>query len=392
MKKVLFLTPQLPFPPNSGGTIKSWKLIKYLSENYNVTLACFLKNDDEQYMDEFLSNISLDKFIYEKIEIPRNLTSLIKSYFLNIPLSIFRNFSSTFSSRIAKDIHKFDILFIDHFLMFQYVPSTFNAKVILHEHNAEYTMWEKQAKTEKLSVKKILILLESYRIKNYERQICQKATHILAAPDDIKDLTILGINKKKFSETFHLGDETLLTEPLVTYENTNQSLLYIGTLSWEANINGLLWFFKEVWPIVKRNNKNIILEIVGKNPDTRLLNATKDEKNIIFTGFVDDLKPLYRKSRVFISPLQFGSGIKVKNINAMYRGLPLVTTAVGAESINGEDKVHFLIADTPMKFADDILTLMANKTLWTKVQSNSRILMKEKYTWEIVFQTISQLL
>jgi len=79
MKKVLFLTPQLPFPPNSGGTIKSWKLIKYLSENYNVTLACFLKNDDEQYMDEFLSNISLDKFIYEKIEIPCNFTTLKKS-------------------------------------------------------------------------------------------------------------------------------------------------------------------------------------------------------------------------------------------------------------------------------------------------------------------------
>jgi len=384
MKKILFLTPQLPFPPQSGGTIKSWKLIEFLTKNYDTGLACFLKNNDSTYLSEFSDKIHLNKIHSESLSIPRNITSLLKSYIYNIPLSVYRNYSKDFYKEIVEVIHKYEVVIVDHFLMFQYIPKSYKGKVILHEHNAEYIMWRKAALNEKNSLKKIILFLESIRIKKYEKLICNRADFILAAPNDIENLSRLNIQKNKFSQTLHLGDEKLLEQSYINFKNTENSLLYIGTLSWEANIDGLLWFLQHCWKQLQSVNEDLKLYIVGSNPPEKLQRLIADLSGIILTGFVKDLDEYYNKSRVFISPLRFGSGIKVKNINAMYRGIPLVTTSVGVESIDGRDMIHFSIANNPKDFISKINILLTDEEQWTLQQKESRMLMKKKYTWEIV--------
>ena len=156
------------------------------------------------------------------------------------------------------------------------------------------------------------LLNQAWRIKKYEQEICYRADTILAAPNDKDELVKIGANPSKFFETYHLGDDELLSFPDLEFNATEKALLYIGTLSWEANIDGLIWLYNEIWHLVKQQHPNIKLFIVGKNPDARLKEIAAKDAQIILTGFIKDVEPCFQECNVFISPLRFGSGIKVK--------------------------------------------------------------------------------
>lgn len=354
----------------------------------------FLKNDDVKYEESFKTLINVSYYYSEPINKPRTLKNLLKSYLVKLPLTVYRNFSPSFKRKVKEVINSYDIVFIDHYLMFQYVPKNFTGKVILHQHNAEYILWKRMAEIEKNWFKKAIIYIESYRIKKYEKKICKKADVILASPNDIQHLSLLGINPKKFVTTYHLGNTELLNAPPLQFQNTTKSLLYVGTLSWEPNVDGLIWFLNRIWENIKKKNPELILYIIGKNPDHRLINLVKEDKSIHLVGFISEaeLEKYYSTCRVFIAPLRFGSGIKVKVVNALYRGIPTVTTSVGAEGLEVLNERDIMIADNENDFAESIDRLLNDEKLWTLISINSRMLMKKKYTWEEVFKNLEKAL
>lgn len=390
MKKILFITPTLPYPPVSGGVIKSNKVVHFLSEKYNLSIACLLKNDDIQHKDEFLTTLKLSDFISQELDIPRTAKNLILSNIQGIPLNLYRNKSREFKEKVLAVVHQYDVIFCDHYVMFQYIPDDYKGKIILHEHNCEYLIWKRYANIERSVLKKVALLNQAYRIKKYEQEICRKATIILAAPNDTDELVKIGADKTKFLETYHLGDDNLLNEPALDFNKTEKALLYIGTLSWEANIDGLVWFCNEIWQSVKQQHPDIKLYIVGKKPDVRLKEIADKDNQIILTGFVENVEHYFQKSRIFITPLRFGSGIKVKVVNALYRGIPCVTTSIGTEGLKVKDGEDIFIKDNAAEYADAINTLLTDKNCWQRLSENSRATATKYYTWNYVLENIEK--
>ena len=112
------------------------------------------------------------------------------------------------------------------------------------------------------------------------------------------------------------------------------------------------------------------------------------DSSIVLTGFVEDLEPYFQQGRVFITPLRFGSGIKVKVVNALYRGIPCVTTSIGAEGLKVKDGEHVYIKDDAATFAQAIFTLLEDKKQWNYLQENARALARKYYTWDYVLENI----
>jgi polysaccharide biosynthesis protein PslH len=390
MKKLLFLTPTLPYPPVSGGVIKSYKVVRFLSERYEVTVACLLKNEDKQYKTEFQQHVNLKGMMALELNIPRNAKNFLLSNLKQIPLNLYRNQSKTFSEKVEAIASEFDVLFCDHYVMFQYIPEHFTGKIVLHQHNCEYLIWKRYAGIEQNILKKLALLNQAYRIRNYEQYICGKATAILAAPNDTDELVKIGADRTKFYETYHLGDDLLLEEPDLIFEQSEKALLYIGTLSWEANIDGLLWFYNGIWEKITRKHPDIKWYIIGKHADERIKAFAAKDPRIILTGFVEDVLPYFQRCRVFITPLRFGSGIKVKVVNALYRGIPCVTTPIGTEGLKTVDGEHILCKNTEQEFADATDLLLTDKSTWEKLQQNSRALARKYYTWDAVLNSIEK--
>lgn len=389
MFKILLITIELPYPPTSGGRMKSWNMLKYLSQRHEVGLACPVKYGDKQ-ITKMRGQIKLKEFIADRCEIPRTPKNLIKSYLHRIPLNVYRSKSQVVLENVAKVADQYQIILIDHYEAFQYIPQNYRGKVVFHAHNATYLMWERFAVTGSNALMRLVARLEAERVKAYEKNVCEHADMIFAAPNDIEMLSVLGVCKDKFRETYHLGDDSQLDLPSIRFDQTRKKILYVGTLNWEANIDGLLWFIKEVWPQIVQSDPSIVLDIVGGNPDTRIVAACEPHANIHLLGFVENLEDCFKDSRVFIAPLRFGSGIKVKVLNSMCRGLPIVTTSVGVEGIDIEHMKHSMVADDALAYATAVIRLMVDKVLWETIETNSRKLIVSKYTWKKVLGDLNQ--
>lgn len=393
MKSILFLTNLLPYPGKSGGTQTTLKkLDNFIKEGFDVSFV-FMKTKDtsEEFFKEFLSLYSNKCHIYYEINDNnvRSITSFAKSFLEGIPLNIYRNKCASLIITVNNLIDKnnFDIIFCDHLEMFQYVPSKVYPKTIMLEHNAEYMIWRRYAKQSKNLILKAGIFFESSRMKKYELNACDKVRFVIIAPSDKKYVSKR--NEDKFIDTYHPANDFMLKLPLPENKDNNLNLLFIGTMSWVANYQGVFWFVDKVLPHIVEKIPNTVFHVIGKfKGETPKL----DNKNVILHGFVDDIEPYYNDANIFVCPLLFGSGIKIKVLDAMYRGLPLVTTSVGAENLSLVSGEHCFIEDEPEKMAKDVLILYKNKDLALQFAKKSRELAKEKYTWKVENRKVMNLI
>lgn len=388
-KKLLFLTTQLPFPPESGGLIKSFHLLQYFCLHYEVALATLLKNDDKNVQSTLLTKVSLEDYIGVEIVSERNALNYLKSVLVGKTLNEFRNFSNEFRVKIVTQLIDTDLVFVDHFEMFQYIPNNYSGKVVFHEHNAEWLLWERFSKIEENPIKSFLLRFESKRIRKKEIEFVNRSNITFASPNDKNQLQKNGAEEQKLEETYHLGNDSLLELPNPNYSTLPNDIIFMGTLSWEANVDGLLYFLADIFPIILTINPDIKLNIVGRKPDYRLLEAAeKYAKNVVFHGFLDSIEDVFKLGRVFILPLRFGSGMKVKCLDALYSGIPVVTSSIGAEGIELIHDKHALISDQPTHFSTLVLELLSNPEKWKMMSEEGRGLAKKKYTWQSHLQHI----
>ncbi len=390
--KLLFLTPELPWPPYSGGRIKSSKLVEHLHQRYQLDVGCLLKGDDMDHLPGFKETGLANRFISEAIDISRSPVNLLKSIQLGLPLNVYRTRSLKFASSIRACIDDYDAVFVDHYEMMQYIPSDFKKPVILHQHNAYYVLWESYARFGNGIGLRVAAWLESKRVKKYEAGVCNRADLVYAAPNDMNKLSEIGVEVSKLAPTMHLGDDRQLKLPRLKWDTTSRSLLYVGHLKWEPNVQGLLWFLNESWPTLNYEYPDLEFNIVGANPDQRLVELTSKESRVTLQGFQEDLEPWIKSSRVFIAPLLMGSGIKVKVINAMTRGIPTVTTSVGVEGLEVNHLRELAIADSAQEMTDHVSTLLGCKDTWERLALNSRRTAARQFTWKRTFDQMQRTL
>ena len=142
--------------------------------------------------------------------------------------------------------------------------------------------------------------------------------------------------------------------------------------------------------MVKSKEANARIYVLGKNPDSRIIKEAGNDPNIIFTGFVQDLDDYLKKTRVYLAPLRFGSGMKVKVLEGLYRGVPSVVTSVGAEGLEINHEQQVLIADDPKEFAKQCIRLLEDEQLWNSIRDESRTLAANQYRWESLFKQMDK--
>ncbi|MBK7441477.1 MAG: glycosyltransferase family 4 protein [Bacteroidetes bacterium] len=391
-KKVLHITIHLPFPTNHGASLfNSYKLISYLNKNHDVFFACFLKGDDVKYKDAFLADTGIKNYYFEVLNVVRNPVNLVKSYLKNMTINMFRNYSHTMKQKIDAIANDYDVIIAEHYEVMQYVPKSFKGKVIFRSHNAEFLIWSRYAEVEKNPIKKLVIQAEANRIKNWEFRYVKQADIVLGGTNDNEIHEPDPAKRKlKFRDYLHIGEDDQIKLPIPDFDTLENSLVYVGTLTWEANIEGLIWFVKGCWEKLKQQFPELKLYIIGKNPDPRLVELGKVYANIQIMGFVEDLETYFTKCKVNIIPLRFGSGMKVKTINGLCRGIPMVCTTIGAEGLKVEHNKDILITDDVEVFGTYVAKLLTDKEKWNSIAKNSKITAAQYYTWDSLYKILDE--
>ena len=166
-----------------------------------------------------------------------------------------------------------------------------------------------------------------------------------------------------------------------------EHLLFIGNLAHRPNEDAVLFFMREIYPLVLKTLPNVRLDIIGDYASTAV--SAYDSEQVRILGYVPDVEPYLLERRVFIAPLRFGAGIKGKVGESMAHGVPVVTTTIGAEGFGLTHGLDVMIGDEPQAFADAIQQLYLQEDLWRRVSHNARVRIEKHFTPEVVAQIIN---
>ncbi|HEU4760438.1 MAG TPA: glycosyltransferase family 4 protein [Dehalococcoidia bacterium] len=390
--RILFLTPELPFPAESGGTIKTASILEHLRKRHEVHVLCFrrraLSEAQARWCDEpgGVETVPLSR--------GRNPANLARSYLSGLPLSVERNRSASMARLVAGHLGRgYDSVFVDSWLMAQYLPEGSARPALLHEHNAEYLLWQRQADREANPLLRALLRQEGRRVRRYEAAILSRFATVFAVSEaDRRALAALGAEPDRLRLLPNLPDPTLLELPPLSFDATRPLLLYFGTLSWQPNVEGLNYFLREVLPLVRQRLPDVSFVIAGRGAGPSLHRLARRSAGVEFLGPVADAEPLYRQARLFVEASHSGGGTRLKLLNALARGLPVVTTPVAAEGLDASAGEHLLIAADATAMSDAIVRLMADDALWRALSENGRRLIRQRYLPDIAYRALDEVL
>jgi glycosyltransferase involved in cell wall biosynthesis len=391
--EILFLTPEFLFPARSGGTIKSLALLEHLRRRHRLRVACFTRRlldpEQERWTEEVgdVRTLLLDR--------GRTPLNLLRSYLHGIPLSIERNRSGTMAALISGVVEDGppDAIFVDGWLMAQYVPASFAGLKLLHQHNAEHLMWRRQIALERNPTRRALLRAEYRRVREYEASILGRFDAVFAVSDpDRRALVALGADPERILPLPNVADPELLSRPAPSRDSGRPVLLFLGTLTWEPNVAGLELFLRTAFPRLRERVPEARLLIAGQGKPPATLTRLAEEQGAELVEAVGDPEPLYRASSVFVDPSRGGAGGRVKILNAMARGLPVVATPDAAGGLDVISGKHLLVCDTPEATAEAIRDLLADRERWLSLSRAGRELVRRRYVPARAFGALDEVL
>lgn len=381
---ILQLTNKVPYPPKDGGSLAVFNFSKAFSAlGHRVFMLAMNTGkhpaDVQQVRQDLHGILEIETVeIDNEIHLIPLIINLLTS---QLPYNAGRFISEAYAKKLQEILQKtrFDFIQIEGIYLMYYVPvirQFSTAKVILRAHNVEHEIWARTANSLKIGVKKAYLNLFQKRVKSLEISILNKYDALLPITEkDARQLNELG-NKKPIQVAafgFYFADFQKVKE-----NQTEFSLFYIGALDWLPNSEGLLWFLKNCWQIIRKKIPNCTLHIAGRNatPD---LERKFQLKGIKYHGEVPDSKIFMKEKSIMIVPLFSGSGMRVKIVEAMAMQKPVISTSLAAEGIDAEHNRAILLADTAKNFVQAVCKLHENQNLRRQIAKNAFSFARKKF-------------
>lgn len=389
---LLFLCHRIPFPPNKGDKIRSFNILKRLSESYDIYLGCFIDDPfDRQYIDK-LKPYCAEVFYknqYKLLAKMKGLSGFVSNKPITLPYYFDKHLQQWVNRTIAQ--HNIKQVFVYSSSMAQYVQDS-----DLSEHNysdltrvidfvdVDSDKWRQYA-DKKTGIAKWFFNREYKLLAEQEQNICKQFTQSLFVSEDEARLfkskqaqseiakihgLLNGVDVNFFDPNAIFSHEKLL--PKVPF------ISFTGAMDYWANIDAVLWFVSEVWPLILTVQPETVFCIVGGNPSNKIKALAENHQSIIVTGRVHDVRPFIANAECVVAPLQIARGIQNKVLEAMSLNKAIVATSMAMEGINASPSNEVAITDDKVRFAQACLALIQNKPA---VLTNRQWILKH-FTWQ----------
>jgi glycosyltransferase involved in cell wall biosynthesis len=175
--------------------------------------------------------------------------------------------------------------------------------------------------------------------------------------------------------------------PVSTTDNARRSIAFVGSMSYHANVDAACYFVEAIWPTIRERRPELEFRIVGSNP-TAQVQALRNQPGVVVTGTVDDVRPYYREALAVVVPLRVGGGTRLKVLEAMAAGTPVISTSLGAEGLDVTHGSNILLADDAAAIADAVVNMQVHDERWQQLVENGRRLVAASYDWSSIGQKL----
>ncbi|MGB1002880.1 MAG: glycosyltransferase [Salibacteraceae bacterium] len=385
--KVIALLSRIPWPLEKGDKLRAYHHIKVLAKKHEVVLVCLTDTKPHPKAVENLSPFCEEIHFIQlsKIGILWNLATTI---FNDKPFQVNYFHQKSAQKKIDKIIEKHlpRHLFVQLIRTAEYVKK-YHVLESTFDYMDAFSMGAQRRIDKALPGIKTLLQIESNRLKKYENSVFNQFDNktIISANDreliqhpDKNEITILpnGVDFERFKSNNNIEKK---------YE-----LVFTGNMSYPPNIKAAHYLAIEILPLILKKIPNVKLVIAGADPHASVKNL--ESKNIIVTGWLDNIADAYNEALAFIAPMQIGTGMQNKILEAMAMKVPCITSKLAGDAIGATHEFNILIANTTEDFAAFAIQLIKEKELGIQISSNAYQWVKEKYDWNTNGEALLRLL
>lgn len=392
--KILMLTPYLPYPPSSGGQVRSYNLIKNLAKEHEITLFSLIKDNEERKYVRELEKYCEKVRVFSRPAKPWTFKNILKTGFSLYPFVVVRNFSLEEKNAVIEELKtkKYDLIHAETFYVMPHLPAT-KIPVVLVDQTIEFQVYQHYVESSNNFLLKPFLYLDVFKIKFWELRFWQKATRVVAVSEvDKKKMQSLVKNLKVDVVPNGAGED--LMNLWGKKKKTQVPIIFFqANFNWLQNIEAAQNLSMEVFPLIKERIPEAQCWIVGQGAKEKIGHLAREDISIIdlSTSDISGVVETYRKATVFVAPLEGPGGTRLKILAAMAAGVPVVTSAVGIEGIDAEDENEVLIADEPQIMAEKVEMLVKQKKKGQELAKAARKLVEKKYSYQSIAEKLGQI-
>lgn len=394
MARILLLTPQLPYPPIQGTSLRNWHIIRGLADaRHDLSLLSFADEGSEMASDPLARTCRIVETVPTAARNSRQ--RLIRLATTDRPDLALRLDNRTFDSALGRllQTETYDIVQIEGLELARVIPlirqAAPNGAVILDCHNAETELQRRAFKTDVAHPARwpaaIYSRLQIGRLARFERWACSQSDAVICVSEpDRRQLMALAPALKRPIAIIPNSIDTTEYQPTAEDLSEGQrfDLIFSGKMDYRPNVDATLWFAEKVWPALRRVKPELTWAIVGQKPHPRL-DRLRGRPGITLTGQVERIQPYLAGAMVYIMPLRIGSGTRLKLIEAMAAGKAVVSTTLGAEGFPVQDGRDLLLAETPEDMIREIQRLLDDPQTRRRIEQAAQSFAAD-YDWRKV--------
>ncbi len=283
----------------------------------------------------------------------------------------------------------FDTAVVDHLAPTSYFPCL--ERAVFFQHNVETVIWRRRVEHASNAASRWYNGLQARRMYEYEGRVSRAAGRIVAVSEtdarqmrelfQVKEISVIptGVNLEYFQRPGNLAE-------------SQTDLVFVGSMDWMPNVDGVLWFVREILPVIRRRRARCRLTIAGRLPPPEIRQLAEADRQIQVTGTVPDIRPFVWEAALSIVPLRIGGGTRLKIYESMAAGVPVVSTTVGAEGLSVHPPEDIRMADTAEDFAECCLDLLADAGGRAQVARAALAMVASRYSWEHVSRCFDEVL
>ena len=392
--KVIWVKAGGLVPADSGGKIRSYHIAKELAKNHEVTLFTFYVAEPNDEHHTLLST-------FKKVEThPLNISTgrgfgealgYIANFFGPLPYSLSKYCRPDVVHHLQNVLasEKYDIILCDFVNAAPIIPFDIGIPVVMFTHNVEAMIWKRHWEVALNPIWKFVFKREYEKMRKAELDYLQSSQHVLTVSDTDTAFFSKDIDSRKIT-TIPTGVDIDYFQTLTGEEADN--LVFTGSMDWMPNEDGIMYFVKEILPLIQAQRPTVKLWIVGRRPSKKIQALAEPGSGIEVTGRVEDIRPYIAKGAVYVVPLRVGGGTRLKIFEAMAMGKAVVSTTIGAEGLPVINGSNIVIADEPKHFATEVCGLLDAPEERKRIGDAARKLVEENYSWSAVTLQVEKVL
>lgn len=390
--KILIISYDFPYPPSGGSISRDYNLFKELAKYneldwINRTTRGSVSEDRKNEMRKYFRKMEICEWDY-----PQDHFEFVKGILTRTPYIIRRFRSERMREVVAKFINEndYDLILCDHIYLAQYLPEGIEKKlpVIPNNEDCGFSFYRRMSEYSTFP-RNLYGRLQWKKILKYEIDVLRRFG-VYITTSDAEKRSIQQYVPEAVVYTAENGVDTKYFKPSGTPPQEH-SLIYTAWFGYYPNVEAVTHFARNIFPLVRKELPEVRFYIVGKEPPDSLQKLGYKD-GITVTGYVEDVREYFAKASAAVIPLKTGGGTRLKILEAMASGVPVVSTQIGAEGLRAESGMHLLIADSDKDFAHKVIMILKDKELSRTISINAHAFVSEHYGWEMIGKDLNHFL